>query len=111
MGLYIDFPNYSCEDIQRMPQVVRVPIGTKKYLFEVSYNRVSQGLNLKIMNEVGTKVLSYMPITAGVDLSALARNADFPAQLFITGKWVIKTQKSIAEAFMTEFKLYVGGLS
>lgn len=109
MGVYLDFKDYDLESIKKRPQRFKTRVLDSKYVFEISYNRITGGLSLGIYDESGSKLLTKLPITANVNLAAALPAALWPPQVFIWGQWAITSRKSIAEAFMREFKIYLGG--
>lgn len=110
MGLYIDFPGYKVENIQKKPQSVRVSLRGVQYVIEISLNRVTQGLIFSLFNFDRSILYARLPITADVSLTAMIPNELFPKDLSIFGHWSLNTNKTVADAFMNEFKLYIGGV-
>lgn len=109
MGVYLDFKDYSQESIKKRPQRFKTKIKDKKFVFEISYNRVTEGLSLGIYDEAEVQLISKLPITAGVNLVSMIPEALWPPDVKVWGQWVVTTNKSISEAFMREFKIYLGG--
>lgn len=109
MGVYLNFKDYSQESIKKRPQRFKTKVKDKKFVFEVSYNRVTGGLSLGIYDEAETQLIYKLPITANINLAAAIPAALWPSDVKIWGQWAITSEKSISEAFMKEFKIYLGG--
>lgn len=110
MGVFLNFKDYTQESIKERPQRFKAKIRDRKFVFEVSYNRVTGGLSLGIYDESETQLIFKIPITANVNLVAAIPAALWPSDVKLWGQWAIKSEKSISEAFMKEFKIYLGGV-
>ena len=109
MGLYLNFEGYTKEKIQERPMRLRTVLRDYSYIYEISYNRMTEGLVLKIYaDDADGTLITTMNITANLDLTALIADTIFPRNIAIFGQWIKQTDKQIADAFMNEFKLYVG---
>lgn len=109
MGKFLNFKDYSLEAIKRKPQRFKTTVANKKFVFEISYNRATGGLSLGIYDEFGEKLFSKIPITANINLASTIPAKNWPPEVLIWGQWVKPPTTPIAEAFMRDFKIYLGG--
>lgn len=110
MGLYIPFPQYDPVGILKRPVRSRVELRNIAYIFEISCNKLTEGLVLNMYDGITeAPIVSGKAITKGTNLMQTVNPKVFPRDIAIFGDWLIADQYDIRKAFGVDFRLYVGG--